>query len=154
MDLKSRPEPAGPGLRTPEAQCLGPTAARLALVFGSTPHVEAWDAELGLRAVPAGPDPVFPPGESLFALDGPNIILTALKPPEQGRGFVARVLNPTDASALAALRLKMPVRGAVSVRLDEEPTELDQPPAHVVGANEVEVAIPPHALRTVRLEPG
>ena len=40
---------------------------------------------------------MLPPGESLLALDGPRVVLTALKPPEQGTGLVARVLNPTDA---------------------------------------------------------
>ncbi|HEV2311192.1 MAG TPA: hypothetical protein VGU73_11780, partial [Acidimicrobiia bacterium] len=43
LDLRSRPEPAGPGLCTPEAQCPGPTAARLMLTFGATPQEEAWD---------------------------------------------------------------------------------------------------------------
>lgn len=154
MDLKSRPEPAGPGLRTPEAQCLGPTVARLALVFGPAPQVEAWDAELGLRAVPAGDNPVLPPGVSLFALEGPNLVLSALKPPERGTGIVARVLNPTDAPAQAALRSNMPVGHAVSVRLDEEPTERDPSPAPVAGADSVELTIPAHALRSVLVVPG
>jgi alpha-mannosidase len=128
--------------------------ARLALVFGAAPQVDAWDAELGLRAVPAGDDPALPPGVSLFALEGPNLVLTALKPLEHGTGIVARVLNPTDAPAQAALRWNMPVGSAVSVRLDEEPTELDQFPAQVVGVDAVELRIPPHALRSVRVVPG
>ena len=70
-------------------------------------------------------DPL-PPGVSLFAPEGPNLVLTALKPREHGTGIVARVLNPTDAPAQAALRWNIPKGGAVSVRLDEEPTEVDQ----------------------------
>lgn len=67
---------------------------------------------------------------------------------------MARVLNPTDTPAQAALRSNMPVGGAVSVRLDEEATELDQSPAQVVGGDAVMLAIPPHALRSVRVVPG
>jgi alpha-mannosidase len=154
LDLRSRPEPAGPGLRAPGAQCLGCTEARLALTFGSVPQVDAWDAELGLRAVPAGDDPILAPGDSTLALDGAGVMLTALKPAERGDGIVARVLNPTDAPARATLRLKLPVGRAVPVRLDEEPTGPRQPSAETVEANVVRLSVPPHALRSVRVDPG
>ena len=95
--------------------------ARLFLTFQPIPQVDAWDAELGLRAVPAGPDPILPPGERLLVLDGPGAVLTTLKPAELGTGVVVRVLNPTDAPAEVTLAWKMPVSRALSVRLDEEP---------------------------------
>ena len=151
LDLHSRPQPAGPGLRTPDAQCLGPTTARLMLAFGPTPQVEAWDAELGLRAVPAGPDPVLPPGHTLVGLDGPGVVLSALKPADRTTGFVARVLNPTDQSTDVRLRVDLPVREVTGVRLDEEP--LDDPgTAGQQDDGAVHVAVPPHALRSVRVE--
>jgi alpha-mannosidase len=118
------------------------------------PQVDAWDAELGLRAVPAGDDPILAPGDSTVALDGAGVMLTALKPAERGDGIVARVLNPTDAPARATLRLKLPVGRAVPVRLDEEPTGPRQPSAETVEANVVRLSVPPHALRSVRVDPG
>jgi alpha-mannosidase len=153
LDLKSRPEPAGPGLRVPEAQCLGPIAAKFSLAFGPAPQVEAWDAELGLRAVPAGPDPLLAPNESLFTLEGRDVVLTALKPAEHGTAVVARLLNPTDTPAQAALRWSTPTGQAVPVRLDEELVEPHSSPTQAVD-NVVAVSIPPHALRSVRVEPG
>ena len=154
LDLRSRPEPAGPGLRAPEAQCLGSTVARLALAFQPMPQVDAWGAELGLRAVPAGPDPVLSPGERLLVLDGPGVLLTTLKPAELGTGVVARVLNPTDTRAEVTLEWKVPVRSAISVRLDEEPEEPDRSSARVVDPEVVQLSVPPHALRSVRVELG
>ena len=154
LDLISRPEPAGPGLRAPEAQCLGSIAARLALAFQAIGQVDAWGAELGLRAVPAGPDPILPSGESLLVLDGPGIVLTALKPADVGSGVVARVLNPTAGPSDATLTWNVPVRLAQSVRLDEEPDEHNQPSARVVDAHMVHLSVPSHALRSVRVEHG
>ncbi|MBV8234933.1 MAG: hypothetical protein JO075_04450, partial [Acidimicrobiia bacterium] len=75
VDLRGRPQPAGPGLRTPEAQCRGTMAAQLALAFGSEPSREALNAELGLRAVPAGPNPIVPEGSSLMMLEGEGVVL-------------------------------------------------------------------------------
>ena len=155
IDLKSRPQPAGPGLRAPEAQCLGPTVAHLALTFGPHPQVEAWDAELRYRAVPAGPDPVLAPGQGVLMLEGPGVVLSALKPAEDGNGLVARVLNPTDAPADVALHWNVPLGYAESVRLDEEPTDADVAPVQITEGNVVRLTVPPHALRSaqIRLQP-
>jgi mannosylglycerate hydrolase len=152
LDLRSRPEPAGPGLATPEAQCLGPTVARLALAFGSNPQVEAWDAELGLRAVPAGPNPVLSPGHSLFTVDGAGVVLTALKPAEEGSDLVARVLNPTDESRQAVLTWSLPVGAMSAVRLDEQPWEGEENLTRLIDGQRARLRIAPHALRSVRVE--
>lgn len=163
LDLRSRPEPAGPGLAAPEAQCLGPTVARLALLFGGEPQVEAWDAELGLRAVPAGPDPIVEPGSSLVTIEGPGVVLSTLKPAERGSSVVARLLNPTDHPAVTTLRWHLPVGAVVPVRLDEEPVEPGDDPVETSalaagngpgdGATAVRRTVPPHALSSVRVDP-
>jgi alpha-mannosidase len=151
LDLVSRPEPAGPGLRTPEAQCLGLTHARLALTFGPHPQVEAWDGELGLRAVPAGPDPVLSPGRSFVNLDAPGVVLSTLKPAEDGDGLVARLLNPTATSVEARLQWNGFGRRVSEVRFDEEPAEPTDSAALQIDNNETVLRISAHHLRSLRI---
>jgi alpha-mannosidase len=151
LDLESRPEPAGPGLRTPEAQCLGLTQARLALAFGPHPQVEAWDGELGLRAVPAGPEPILPPGTSLVTLDAPGVVLSALKPADDGNGLVARLLNPTGTPVECRLQWNDLGQMVSEVRLDEEPVGPTDPPSLQIDRNETIMTMPAHRLRSLRI---
>ncbi|HKJ24217.1 MAG TPA: glycosyl hydrolase-related protein, partial [Myxococcota bacterium] len=138
--------PAGPGSATPGAQCPGTVEARLALLAGLD-AAAARDAELGLRAVCAGPAPLAGDGASLVALEGEGLVLSALKPAERGDGLVVRVLNPTDAGAEATLRLGFAVADAESLRLDETP---DGGVLTRDGAT-LRLPVPAHGLRTVAL---
>lgn len=151
LDLESRPEPAGPALETPAAQCLGVTRARLALCFGPLPHVEAQEVEWGLRAVPAGSDPILEPGRSLFELDGDGVVLSTLKSAEEGEGLIVRLLNPTDEPTDANIRWDLSVADVGMVRLDEEPVDPEAPSSLVVERDGARLTVPPHALRTLRL---
>jgi alpha-mannosidase len=128
------------------AQLPGTVHARLALLAGADP-VAARDAELGLRGVIGGADALLDDGASLVALDAPGLLLSALKPAEDGDGIVVRVLNPTDTAGEASLRLGFPVRSAAAVRLDESPA------AHAVhvDARRIRFEVPSHAMRSVRL---
>ena len=146
FDLRSRPIPAGPPLEVPGAQMLGPLIAHLSLFAGCDPAA-ARAAELGLRGVFAGPAPLLADGASLIALAPATLVLSALKPAEQGEGIVVRVLNPTDAAARARLHVGFPVSAAAAVRLDEEPAE------HAVqrDGEHIEFDVPPHSLRSVLL---
>ena len=90
--MRTRPGPAGPGTDTPGAQCRGSISARLFVSAGLDP-ARAREAELGLRAVACGADPLAPVGEPLLELDPPALVLSALKPAENGDGMVIRVLN-------------------------------------------------------------
>ncbi|MHB8464676.1 MAG: glycoside hydrolase family 38 N-terminal domain-containing protein [Acidimicrobiales bacterium] len=149
IDLRSRPAPAGPGLRAPEAQCLGPITARLALLFGPPQPRAAWNAELGLRAVPAGPAPILAEGASTLTLEGDDVVLSAIKAAEDGNGMIVRVLNPTEHAANATLRFGI-IGGAVeAVQLDESAAEYPLQ----VGRDAVSLVVPPHALRSIRLVP-
>jgi alpha-mannosidase len=149
-DLHSRPGPAGPSTRTPAAQCPGPLEARLFLLPGLDPGVVR-AAELGLKAVPAGPKPLAPAGEPLLELSPVSLHLVAAKAAEDGDGWVVRVANPTDESHRMHLRLGPTLRGSLSqarpVRLDETP--IARPFAIEQGTLSLEV--PPHALRSIRL---
>lgn len=146
MDLRTRPQIAGPMIPTPGAQCSTTVAARLALAPGPDPRA-ARDAEVGLRAVCAGDEPLVPPGESLVVLEPASLVLSALKPASGRPGIVLRVLNPTDTAETARLTLRFPFARAVPVGLDETPCEgvLD------ASADGMAFAVPPHALRSVLL---
>jgi 2-O-(6-phospho-alpha-D-mannosyl)-D-glycerate hydrolase len=146
FDLRARPVPAGPMMPVPGAQCPGVLEAQMALHAGYDPAA-ASDAELGLWGMLAGPQPLLTPGVSLLALEPRELLLSACKPAESGDGLVVRVLNPTDATRTAVLRLEGPVETATPVRLDEEPA--DHAVAHADGT--VRFDVPPRALRSVRI---
>jgi len=145
-DLETRPGEAGPALPTPEAQCPGRLEARLALFAGLDP-LAARGVEHELLAVGAGDAPLHPPETSLLEVSPREIVLSALKPAEDGDGCVLRLSNPTDQARTALVRVAFPVRQATSVRLDETPDE--QPLTH--DGTSLEIPLGPHALRSVRL---
>jgi mannosylglycerate hydrolase len=147
-DLATRPVPAGPAMPIAGAQALGTIEARLALLAGADP-VAARDAELGLRAVVAGDAPVLAAGRSLLALEPPALVLSAVKPAEDGAGVVVRVLNPTDEVAAAVLRFGFPVRTVEAIRLDETPCD----DAVALEGPDARFAVPPHGLRSLRVRP-
>jgi alpha-mannosidase/mannosylglycerate hydrolase len=146
--LGTRPEPAGPGIPTPGAQCLGPLTAHLSLLADGpeTPRL-ARAAELGLRAVVAGAAPLFAADQSLLTLQPPTLVLSAVKPAEDGDGAIVRVLNPTDDPVEAALEFGLPVGAATSVRLDESPDDRDLRQ----DGSTLWFGVPAHALRSIRV---
>ena len=143
-DLRTRPVQAGPGMPAPGAQCHGPLAARLVLGRDDDPSI-AQDAELGLRAVPAGDTPLLDPDVALLELAPRDLVLSAVKPAGDGTGVVVRVLNPTDHTLRAQLRLGRPPRSVSAIRLDETPADHDISVVDGVLAFDV----PAHALRSV-----
>jgi alpha-mannosidase len=146
QDLRSRPGPAGPGTDTPGAQCPGRVEAQLSLFAGLDPSA-ARDAELPLRAVPAGDAPLVAPGHALLELAPRALLLSAVKPCEAGAGLVVRVLNPTHTPHDATLRLGFPFASAEAVQLDETPAVS----AVTREGDTLRFTVPPHALRTVRV---
>jgi mannosylglycerate hydrolase len=149
MDLTTRPQPAGPVVETPGAQCQGPIEARLALFAGADPRA-ARDAELGLRAVAAGDTPNVPPDRPLLLIQPRELVLSTLKPAAEGDGLILRVLNPTDAAVDARIRVGLPFSRVDAVRLDEAPAD----GAVAVDDNQISLTIPPHGLRSVRVSGG
>ncbi|MCU1460276.1 MAG: glycoside hydrolase, family 38 [Acidimicrobiales bacterium] len=143
-DLRTRPVQAGPGMPAPGAQCHGRLVARLVLATDADPSI-AHDAELGLRAVPAGDAPLLEPGVSILELAPRGLTLSAVKPAGDGRGLIVRVLNPTDESLEAHLRLAGATPSVSAVRLDETPSSDS---IRIVDGS-VNFAVPPHALRSV-----
>ncbi len=145
-DLTTRPQHAGPGLPTPGAQCIRTTLARISL-FGGFDARAARDAELGLVGYASGDAPLHPGATPLLSLEPRELLLSALKPADQGEGTILRVLNPTDVAHDAVVRLGLPVADATSVRLDETPDERDV----LLEPGSLRFAVPPRALRSVLL---
>jgi mannosylglycerate hydrolase len=148
-DLRTRPIPAGPAMEIRGAQVPGRLEARLALLAGADP-VAAWDAELGLRAAIAGGESGLADGRALLALEPATLVLSALKPADEGSGLVVRVLNPSAAAVTAVLRPGFPVAAAHAVRLDETPSA----EAVEVDGDAIRFTVPGFALRSLRLVAG
>ncbi len=146
FDLRSRPVPAGPFMTADAAQLQGDLRAQLSLLAGMDPAA-AYDTEIGLRGVLAGPGPLLPPGASLLRVEPTTLLLSAVKPAEDGDGVIVRVLNPTDERIEAILHPGFPVTSAVAVRLDEQPMATDV----VLGTKRLTFPVPAHALRSVLL---
>jgi alpha-mannosidase len=146
--LSTRREPAGPGIPTPGAQCIGPLTAQLSLLADgpATPGL-ARAAELGLRAVLSDAAPLVASGQSLLTIEPSTLLLSAFKPAEDGDGCILRILNPADAETAAVVRFGVAVDDAVAVRLDETP--VDEPVQR--DGDELRIGIPAHALRSIRV---
>lgn len=143
-DLLSRPQPAGPAVPTPEAQCQGWIEAKLALFFGLDESAAA-DADLGLKAVVAQEAPLLKAGFSLLEIEPRQILLSALKPPEEGEGLILRLLNPSDREIKACIKTGFPLNRVIPIRIDENSAE------HTLSVKEniIEIPVPPHALRSL-----
>jgi len=146
MDLKTRPQVAGPTLPTPEAQCTTPFTACLSMLAGLDVRA-ARDAEVGLRAVVAGAAPLAPPEHALLEVLPADVVVSALKPAAERAGIVLRLLNPGAAEHRAEVRLGFPCTRAQPVRLDETPDGAEL----AVRDGRFALAVPPHALRSVVL---
>jgi alpha-mannosidase len=148
-DLRSRPGDAGPALPTPRAQCPGPLSMRLGLAIADPDRAPALahDFEAGLSAVAAGPHPLWPEGTAMLAVEPAEVVLSAWKPCERGDGSVLRLQNPLDRPVTARVTLGWSPSRVESVRLDE--SAADEPVAH--DGRQLEIALPPHALRSVRI---
>jgi len=148
-DLATRPVPAGPAMPIDGAQSPDVIEARLSLLAGIDP-IAARDAELGFRGAIAGDRTLLDDGRSLLTLEPATLLLSAIKPAEDGDGVIVRVLEIAGAPTRATLRFGFPVRDAQAVRLDE--SSIDGVVAR--DGNTIRFDVPAHALRSVRIVPA
>jgi 2-O-(6-phospho-alpha-D-mannosyl)-D-glycerate hydrolase len=128
-DLPERPGHAGWPIPTPRAQCVGPYAARFALLLHGSrtpPTIDqieraADDALLPLEGRTLRSAIAVPPPISGAELIGAGLAFSALKQSEDGEWVVARCVNLLDAPVDGAWRFGVPVREARNSRLDETP---------------------------------
>ena len=81
-------------------------------------------------------------------LEPATIVLSALKPADDGDGLVVRVLNPNDTPTATTIRFGFPVAAARAVRLDETGTD-----DVAVEGGEIRTTVPARALRSFRVIP-
>src|SRR5216110_2116816 len=126
-DLPTRPGHAGWPTATPLAQCLGPCRVDLALVPVSQAELERgdvvaalWeDAFLPVRGfwLRDATDVAVAPVD--VALEGSGLVLSTVKPAQQGSPLVLRCYNATGRPAAGAWRFAEGVKSAHRVRADE-----------------------------------
>ena len=114
--LATRPQAAGPQVRTPEGQCLGRHEFEYALIPDGDALDdfellrEAQDYRYGFLTVPAAVHFGAP-----LALEG-DAVFSCLKGAEDGDGLILRCFNPSDAAAAARILGDVAVS---RIRLDE-----------------------------------
>ena len=130
-DLPTRPGHAGWPSPTPGAQCLGPDRIEIAIVPVTAEEVERgdrlpelWeDAFLPVRGRwlrDAGPLATLG-GE--IVLEGTGLVLSVVKPAQNGSGVVLRCYNATGREAAGAWRFTEGVKSAHRVRADERESQ-------------------------------
>ena len=88
---------------------------------------------------------------SLVAVDPAGVVLSALKPADNGDGLLVRLANPGPGAVSATVTFGVPVDGAESVRLDETP---DGGAATLADdGRSLRLDVGPHGLRSARLRP-
>ena len=126
-DLPTRPGHAGWPTATPLAQCLGTSRVELAIAPVSQAEVERGDV------IPALWEDVFLPVRGFWlrdatrlvpasidiALEGTGLVVSAVKPAQQGSPMVLRCYNATGRKTAGAWRFGEGVKSAHRVRADE-----------------------------------
>jgi alpha-mannosidase len=161
---------AGPNIATPEAQIQRILSFSLALF----PHRGTWDQAEVWRQALAFKDPprAYMPGQdllrptrngataplsrSLLSVEGPNVVLSALKKAEEGQALILRLYNPAEVPSSAVIRLPFVPAGVHLAGLDEQPLaegKLDTG-ARLEPGGKLQVFLPPKKIITLRLERG
>ncbi len=152
-DLSCRRGHAGPGLETPEAQCLETYSFDYALI----PHAGDWRAAFReahafnapLRGIVTDMHSGTLPLQNSFIRTGPSgLVVSAIKAPEEGEGLIVRLCNTEDHEVPAEVCLHKAVDRASLVNLNEE--ELRRLTVNNEGG--VSLPVPGEGIVTVRLE--
>jgi len=132
-DMSIRAGHAGPGLPTPEAQCIGETTFEYALIphggawMGAADQAQAFSAPLRAVSTPAHTGVLSSKGS--FVEVGPeNLIVTAVKEAEDGNGLIVRFWNTDEAACEATVKFWQKPAGVSLCTLGErvlEPLEMD-----------------------------
>jgi alpha-mannosidase len=123
-DLHNRSGHAGPMVPTPEAQCPGEHIFHYALVPHRGNYLNAYREahafNAPLRAVCTDTHVGSLPARGRFLAVSPTaVVVSAVKPPEEGRGLIVRLYNSAPVPVEAQLTLWQAFHEALLVRLDE-----------------------------------
>jgi alpha-mannosidase len=157
-DLATREGHAGPGLRTPGAQCPGPHEFRFAILARREPPAEAEmlaSARAFLSpprlAAPAGGEGRIPPRTSLLEVACPQgaAVLSACKKAEARESIVIRLFNPAAAEARVVIAGGRPFGQAFHVDfLERRAQEI------AVQNGRATLTLAPHRIETIELVPA
>jgi mannosylglycerate hydrolase len=158
-DLETRKGHAGPGLRTPGAQCLGVHEFRFAFVPRGVPP-GAGDLFRMARDLlgpprlfsPSGGDGTLPAAQSFIRVDnspGASVVLSACKVADERASVVMRLFNPTDHQAAVKIRPSLPVSAVHLTDLGEQRQEK----AAWAGGS-VALELGPHRIKTIEIVPA
>ncbi len=123
-DLLTRAANAGPAMPTPGAQCPGRHRFRYSII----PHQGTWqDAFLlahqsvaHMRATLVWGGSPLQGAHSLVSAKPAEVVVSAVKQPEEGKGLVVRVYNPLPQAVTLHLELGLPFEDATLVNLREQ----------------------------------
>jgi len=124
-DLLTRSGNAGPTIATPGAQCPGRHCFRYSII----PHQGGWEQAFleahafvtPMCARQVWGRPAVTPARSLLNVRPAEVIVSAVKLPEEGEGIVVRIYNPLPHAVEAQLTLGLPFEAGVLTNLREEP---------------------------------
>lgn len=150
-DLLTRVGHAGPPYPTPEAQCLGHHRFEYAVYTYRSPWFES-DLLRVAQEFTLPPRAFFTMGSfrgphSLLALEPPQLLLSSLKPAENGEGLAVRIYNPTPKDLVGKIRFGWPVKNIWEARLDEKPVR-ERPPQELT---ELTLLFRPGDIKTLLL---
>lgn len=151
-DLRARTAPVGMPLAVPDAQCLREMTAEYALRLLPTndPAAVLRAGQLYSAPLQAYAYEEHPPTSvhSYLTVEGDGLVMTALKPPQVGTGWIVRLLNPTAEAIDARLHTVSPLQAAQVVSMAEERrSDLSIHDSHTVA-----VTVRPQQVLTLRLE--
>ena len=151
-DLRARTAPVGVPLTVPDAQCLREMTAEYALRLLPTGDPTAvmragqlYSAPLQAYAYEEHP-PV--PVQSYLTIEGDRLVMTALKPPQVGMGWIVRLFNPTAQAIDARLHTVSALQSAQIVSMAEE----RRSDLNIEDSRTVAVTVKPQQVLSLRLE--
>ncbi len=90
----------------------------------------------------------------LELMAGSHAVLSGIKPAEDGNGLIVRLYNTAGVGTDAVISLGMPAGGVHIVDVLEQPEADDATTVSLDGdGSVVRIALPPHAMRSLRLTP-
>jgi alpha-mannosidase len=154
--LTTRPGQAGPSRPTPDAQCLGTHRFRYGIVLyegdpwtAGLPHLaSSFDSPLLAQPISRG-EGHLPPTFSFVALNGEDLMLSALKRNEAGDGAVVRFYNAGESTSTPTVRFGLPVDRVQRASAEEiELAELES-----IGARQYRLQVQPAEIVSLLVEP-
>ncbi|MBI2865469.1 MAG: hypothetical protein HYX94_13020 [Chloroflexi bacterium] len=149
-DLKARRGHAGPGLETPGSQCIGTHEFEYSII----PHESTWQSSFAsahrfchrLRAMTTdchqGQLASF---GSFLEVSPPELVVSAIKLPEEGDGLIVRLYNITRQPIEGTIKLRWPFARAELVDLEEKAKSL-----LAVDADHMDLTFGPAEMATLR----